>query len=217
MKRILFWSGFIIVLVLIIWGLIVAGNKSKDGFTKELAVPVSEVDHIIGNPNAPVTLVEYSDFQCPACGLYFPLIEKLLVEASSTVRLVYRHFPLSQHIHADITARASEAAALQGKFAEMYKKIFANQSEWDKLKTIAESAVVLEGYAKELGLDMVKYNTDINSEAVKNKIKNDLNGGISAGVNSTPTFFINGKVMSPINTYEDFKANIESAASTTTK
>jgi protein-disulfide isomerase len=212
MKRIIFWIGFIFILALIVWGLVVAGQKNQDGFSRELVVPVSESDHVIGNPNAPVTLVEYSDFQCPACGIYFPIVEKLLSEASSTVKLVYRHFPLSQHIHAEISAQASEAAGLQGKFAEMYRKIFSNQSEWENLKTTAESAIVFERYAKEIGLNMAKYSIDINSDAVKKKVADDLAGGIRSGVNSTPTFFINGKAMAPVNNYDEFKANIEKAS-----
>lgn len=213
MKRILFWSGFIIILALIIWGLVAAGNKTID-LTMELAVPVNATDRIIGNPDAPVTIVEYSDFQCPACALYYPVIEKLLAEASTTVKLVYRHYPLNPipHLHAELSARVSEAAAEQGKFTEMYRKLFDTQKEWENLGSLAESGVVFAGYARELGLDMTKYAVDLISTTTTQKVANDRDGGVQAGVNSTPTFFVNGKsVLSP-NNYEEFKALIEAAA-----
>ncbi len=217
MKRIIFWIGFIVVLLLIIWGLVVAQNKNSISKVAELKFPVTVEDHIFGPENAPVTIVEYSDFQCPACGMYFPLVEKLVHEASTTVRLVYRHFPLTQHIHAETAARASEAAALQGKFWEMYRKIFDGQLDWENLKTTAESALVYEKYAKEIGLDLAKYNADINSPAIIQKVKDSAENSIKSGINSTPTFFINGKAITNPQGYEAFKQIIEAAVKESTK
>lgn len=219
MKRIIFWSGFIIVLVLIIWGLVVAQGKTSGGVFSELKVPVSVSDHSQGPVDAPIIIVEYSDFQCPACALYFPLVERLINESSTTVRFIYRQFPLypQPHIHADLASRASEAAALQGKFFEMYRKIFENQSEWDKSKTTAESGIFFASYAKEIGLNMVQYTIDIDSDAVKTKIKEDQDGGVLSGVKGTPTFFINGKSITNPQGYEEFKKLVDDIALKNTK
>ncbi len=213
MKRILFWSSFVVVIALIIWGLIAAGKKTGTDF-RELAIPVSAAEHVLGSADAPVTLVEYSDFQCPACEQYFPLIERLVAESSTTMRFVYRHFPLYPlpHLHADLAARASEAAGLQGKFFEMYRALFVNQAEWENAKTLEESAVFYEKYAKGLGLDMAKYKVDIDSDTVKKIVQDQKDGGVKSGVNGTPTFFVNGNAIVNPRSYEEFKTIIESAA-----
>ena len=97
-KRIIFWACFIIILGLIIWGLAVAmGKSATNGTLTSSPAPVTSADHILGSPNAPVTMIEYGDFECPACGAYYPLVKRLTDEASTTVRLVFRHFPLPQH------------------------------------------------------------------------------------------------------------------------
>src|SRR5689334_19574042 len=107
-KRILFWLVFIVILGLIVWGLAVAMGKPSVGSLAGAPAPVSVSDHVLGPDNAPVTMIEYGDFQCPACGEYFPLVQKLMQESTSTLRLVFRHFPLSQHQNAMPAALASE-------------------------------------------------------------------------------------------------------------
>src|SRR5690348_2724487 len=136
-KRLVFWIVFLLVLVLIIWGLYVAMQRSAspNGLPNVGApAPVTAADHVIGDPTAPVTLMEYGDFQCPACGEYAPLIEQLIAaEGSSTLRVVFRHFPLPQHANAMVAAEAAEAASDQGKFWDMYRLIYAGQSSWENL------------------------------------------------------------------------------------
>lgn len=211
-KRIIFWVSFIIILGLIFWGLVVSMNKSSPSLTLGAPAPVSSSDHILGPSNAPVTLIEYGDFQCPACGAYFPFIERLMSESSTTVRLVFRHFPLYPlpHPNALIGAEAAEAAGLQGKFWEMYRKLYENQSEWSDLP---DAHVMLDSYAQDLDLDMVKFKSDLDSSAVKDAVMKDSDEAQSIGIDATPTFFVNGKAIQTPQTYDALKKLIEAAAS----
>jgi protein-disulfide isomerase len=215
MKRIIFWLCFIVVLGLIVWGLVVAMNKPVTP-SKTLSTPadVTSIDNVIGPENARVTLIEYSDFQCPACAMYFPVVEKLFAESSTTMRLVYRHFPLPQHANAMIASQASEAAALQGKFWPMYRLIFDNQTEWENSTKARE---IFTQYAERIGLNMTSFKKDIDSDIVKNKIQASRDEGIKIGINGTPTFFVNGKAISNPQGYEQFKTIIEEAIKNSTK
>ncbi len=211
-KRIIFWASFIIILALIIWGLFVAMNKPVSiGLKLGTPSDVTSSDHVRGSANAPVTVIEYSDFQCPACAAYYPLVEKLANEASTTVRLVYRHFPLFPlpHKNAFIAAQASESASMQGKFWDMYKLLFENQTAWENSNT---AKTIFEGYAERIGLNMSVYKKDIDSVEVKARVQRDRDEGDTLGINSTPTFFINGKAIINPNGYEAFKALIDTAA-----
>jgi protein-disulfide isomerase len=211
-KRIIFWLGFVIVLGLIIWGLIVAMNR-EGGVTPKLEAPspVTLADHVRGPAEAPVTIIEYSDFQCPACATYYPIVERLVTEASTTVRFVYRHFPLYPipHKNAVVAAEASEAAAMQGKFWEMYRLLFENQKLWENSDT---AAAVFEEYAGRIGLNLEVYKKDVVSDVVKARVEKDRAEGVALGVNSTPTFFVNGTAVVNPNSYESFKELIETAA-----
>lgn len=170
--------------------------------------PITAVDHVKGPADAKVTIIEYSDFQCPACQAYYPVMEKLFAEASTTVRFVYRHYPLPQHQNAMITAQATEAAGLQGKFWEMYSLVFANHADWTETK---DPRVVMLGYAKKLGLDIEKFKADIDSDAVKKLVVDKKAEGEKLGISYTPTFFVNGKVIENPQGYELFKKVIQSA------
>jgi protein-disulfide isomerase len=209
-KRIFFWASFVIVLVLIVWGLIVAMNRSANPNGTKLGspAPISAIDHVLGSSDMPVTLIEYSDFQCPACRTYYYLVKRLMSEASTTVRLVYRHFPLPQHANAILAAQASEAAGVQGKFWEMFALIFEKHDEWAEL---ADPRLVFYGYADEIGLDQDKFKLDIDSATVKTVIANMQDEGRKLGINQTPTFFVNGKVIDNPSTYDEFKTLIQTA------
>lgn len=212
-KRIIFWLGFVVVLALIIWGLIASidkqaktpGNGSKLG----VPAPVAATDHVRGPENATVTLIEYSDFQCPACELYYPIVEQLLASSTVPIRMVYRHFPLPQHANATISAQASEAAAIQGKFWEMYRLIFANHAEWTELGDPRE---VFVGYARLIGLDVVQFKADMDGAVAKDAVQRQLAEAQTLGIYQTPTFFLNGKIIENPQGYEPFKTAIEAAA-----
>ncbi|MDD5165160.1 MAG: thioredoxin domain-containing protein [Candidatus Pacebacteria bacterium] len=213
-KRIIFWVCFIIILGLIFWGLVVAMNKPAPGSGPIVAGPVTSADHVLGPKNASVTLIEYGDFQCPACGAYYSLVKRLTQEASTTLSLVFRHFPLPQHANALITAQAAEAASLQGKFWEMYDLLYSNQAEWSD---VPDAHAIMNTYAQKIGLDMVKFKADLDSTAVKDAVNADADESRKIGINSTPTFIVNGKVIANPQSYEAFKSLIEAAASGSSK
>jgi protein-disulfide isomerase len=153
--------------------------------TVELAVPVSNVDHVLGAAHAVVTVVEYGDFECPNCKQAAPAVKLLLDRFAGRLRLVFRHFPLEDvHPHALHAAQAAEAAAGQGKFWPMHDLLFENQRHL-KLPQ-------LHAYAKRLELDMARYTGEIDDEVYLQRIREHIDGGLNSGVRSTPTFFING-------------------------
>ena len=150
----------------------------------ELAVPVNPTDHYLGPSHAPVTLVEYGDFECPNCKQAAPAVKLLLERFRGRVRLIWRHFPLEEvHPHALQAALASEVAAAQGKFWPMHDLLFENQRHL-KLPH-------LRGYAERLELDMVRYDADMSDTVYLQRVREDIEGGARSGVRSTPTFFIN--------------------------
>jgi len=215
-KRIIFWLGFIIVLGLIVWGLIAAMNKQPANPNNPgnygTPAPLAPDDHIRGPAEAPVTLIEYADFQCPACESYEPLLEQLEASASTTFKIVYRHFPLPQHPNALPAAYAAEAANLQGKFWEMHDLLFTNHTDWTEL---SDPTSVFVGYATQLGLDANKFKTDMQSSAVKGRVERDIDEGNSIGINYTPTFFLNGHIITNPQSYDEFLAIIKNAATST--
>ena len=193
--------------ILFIAGIVIFGNMSGAG-TENTNTTITIEDRVKGNKNAVVKLVEYSDFQCPACGAYYPIVKQLMDEYGDKVKFTYKHFPLRRiHANADLAARAAEAAGVQGKFWEMHDMIFENQEKWSE----ARAQSIFVGYAKDLGLGADKFKKDLSSKEVKAKVQNDFEEGIALGVNSTPSFFLNGEKLSGIKSYEEFKNIIENA------
>jgi protein-disulfide isomerase len=153
--------------------------------SQALSLPVSPRDHSLGPAQAPVTLVEYGDFECPHCGAAHPVIRELLRTLSGRMRFVFRHFPITvSHDHAQKAAEASEAAAQQGKFWEMHDQLFQHQDALD-----ADSLV---GYARALDLDIDRFTTQVMSGAHAERVYEDLVSAESSDVHWTPTFFLNG-------------------------
>jgi protein-disulfide isomerase len=151
-----------------------------------LRQPVSEADHIQGNPDATVELVEYGDYECPHCGRAYPYIKDLQKQIGPGLKFIFRNFPLSKiHPHAKNAAIAAEAAASQGKYWEMHDILFENQKR-------LTSTAILE-YAQTLGLDTQKFSKDISEPALEEKVDAEFYSGMRSGVNATPTFFINGE------------------------
>jgi len=212
-KRTFFWICFVAVLGLIIWGLIVAMNKESQKPSSKLGTPMSinAVDNIRGPENAPVTLIEYADYQCPTCSSFNPIIERLIANSSTTLRFITRHFPLAQHQNAVITAQAVEAAGKQGKYWDMAALLYDNQTSWENLSN-SEAIKLFKGYAERLTLKIDQYETDFNSAEIKAKIDGDRADGLKIGVSGTPTFFVNGvSIVNPSN-YDAFKVIIDTAA-----
>lgn len=150
-----------------------------------------ENSHMTGSKDAKVTIVEFGDYQCPACAAAEPAVEALMQKyKDKSVNFAFRNFPLSQHQNAQITSEAAEAAGAQGKFWEMHNKLYATQSDW------AESAKPMDmllTYAQELNLDIDKFKSEVEQNKYRDVIQSDANDGISLGINATPTFFINGE------------------------
>lgn len=142
-----------------------------------------------GNPGAPVLLVEFADFQCPACRGARPLLDEALKKYDGKARLVFKHFPLSIHQYGEKAARGARAAQQQGKFWEMYGALFDNQ---DRL-----SPAVIEELAKGLGLDIAKFQKEIESESVADAVSRDRKQGERLDIQSTPTLYINGRLFPP--------------------
>jgi protein-disulfide isomerase len=155
-----------------------------------------------GNPQATVTIVEFTDFQCPSCAMTHPVIERLANEYQTRIRVVMRDFPLAQHEHAVKAAEAAEAAREQGKYWEYAAILFRNQSslQVDKLKE----------YATQLGLDRAKFDAALDSGRFTEKVRRDVQDGQRIGVNATPTVFVNGRRITD-RSYEGLKAIIEAA------
>lgn len=179
----------------------IANNQIND---KTLGI--SDKSYQTVSSSAKVNLVEFGDYQCPACGTVHPIVKQLLNDYGSKINFVFRNFPLPQHQNALVTAEAAEAAGEQGKFWEMHDKIYENQEQWSE----SNGALgILTGYAKDLGLDINKFKQGVQSNQFADKINQDQKDGESLGVNSTPTFFLNGQKITGTLSYNDFKNKIE--------
>lgn len=170
-----------------------------------LRLPVNEKDHKRGAQDSPIVIVEYGDYQCPHCGLAFPILERLQKTLGDDLLFVYRHFPIAEsHPDAPNAARAAEAAGRQGRFWEMHALLFENQNALD-----SDSLV---GYAEALDLDMERWLLDMDSDAIEAKVKEDFKSGVRSGANGTPTFFLNGFRYDGDWSYEPFLEAIHSIA-----
>jgi protein-disulfide isomerase len=150
-----------------------------------LTPDINEQDHLQGNPNAPVTLVEYGDFECPYCGRAYPIVKAVQQQFADQLLFAFRHFPLSQiHPHAEHAAEAAEAAGAQGAFWEMHDVLFEHQD--------ALGDVHLVGYASMLGLDVERFAREMAEGTYAPIVRQHFLSGVRSGVNGTPTFFING-------------------------
>jgi protein-disulfide isomerase len=154
--------------------------------------------------NSKVTIVEFGDFQCPACGAVHPLVKQVVDSNKDNVTFVFRNYPLSQHANAEIAAEAAEAAGAQGKYWEMYDKLFDKQADWSESKKPLEMFV---SYAKDLGLDVTKFKQEVEDKKYSAKITGDQADGNVLGVNATPTFYIDGVKFT--GDYSSFKSQIE--------
>ncbi|MFL5523765.1 MAG: DsbA family protein [Gemmatimonadaceae bacterium] len=151
----------------------------------QLAVPVNERDHSVGPANAPVTLVEYGDFECSHCARAYPVVEGIRRSMGDSLRFVYRHFPLAEaHPHAQHAAEASEAAGAQGKFWEMHHMLFENHEALDNQDLLL--------YVARIGCDARRAAEELAAGAYTRDVRDDFRGGVRSGVNGTPTFFVNG-------------------------
>src|SRR6187200_2950829 len=152
----------------------------------KLSLPVDPSrDHIQGADTAPITLLEYGDYECPFCGQAYLIIKQMQNKFGEDLRFAFRNFPITQsHPHAQRAAEAAESAAAQNKFWEMHDYLYEHQQALEDNH--------LEKYANKLGLDLAQFNHDMSSHAHAQRIREDFLSGVRSGVNGTPTFYING-------------------------
>ena len=196
-----------VLAIVVIIGAAVTLGKKDDQTTGS-----TPSNNVYGNEQAAVTIVEYADFECPGCGSIHPIVTAIKEEFKDRVKFEFRHFPLVQ-IHANATAahRAAEAAAKQGKFWEMHDKLYENQATW---KQSNSASGIFEDYAQEIGLDAEQFKTDVAASSTLATINADVALGKDDNVDSTPTFFINGKKVedtASIATVEKFRKVVQEA------
>lgn len=207
------WVPIAIVVFLFVGGIVwffVSGSTP--------AVPLYPVEelvdsgHVKGNSDALVTVVEFSDFQCPACGAAFPTVENVFNQYKDKIRLVYRHFPLTTiHPFAVSAAEASECAARQNKFWEMYTALFEQQGVWTAALDTANAKQRIREIAIGLGVNATDFDQCLSSRAQLSKVQADLDAGAKFGINSTPTFFINSKKFAGGLSQNQFSQEIDAA------
>jgi protein-disulfide isomerase len=154
----------------------------------DLTSPVVPTDHWIGEAHAPVTVVEYGDYECPTCKQAAPAIKLLVERFAPRVRVVYRHFPLEEvHPHALLAAEAAECAGAQQRFWEMHELLFANQTRLDRKH--------LDTYAAQLGLDVAQFKSELDDEVYRQRVREHIESGRNSHVHATPGFFVNGTIV----------------------
>lgn len=196
---------FLTLFGLTVFGIFWMGQSLSD--SGQSAPVVKATDGFVPLEKGRAVLVEYSDFQCPACGMYYPLVKQLKEELGDKLQVVYKHFPLQQvHKNANLAARASEAALNQNKFWEMHDILFERQKEWSDS---SQALSLFTAYALELGLNKEIFLDDIDKNSVYDKVNADYQEGVRLGVGGTPTFFLNGEKINNPRNYNEFRKLIE--------
>ncbi len=200
------------ITVLVVGGMIalfMIFNKSapitngQDGGSGQI---VRSTSHRLGD--GAVTVVEFGDYECPACGAAYPILKQIIANYKTKISFVFRNFPLTSiHPNATIGAEAAEAAGLQNKFWEMHDMLYEHQNDWG---SSPEAESLFESYARVLGLDVNKFKTDESSSQISNIIAADVADGNALGINATPTIYINGQAQSSYD-YNTLKAAIDKA------
>lgn len=197
------WIIFATICIVVFGGLVVwsgrdnvdVSNIDTNKIQGKATASGGIADHVFGSKTNKVVLVEYGDFQCPACGSAHPTVRKLTEKYKDELTFVFRNFPLTQlHPNARAGAGAVEAAGIMGKYWEMHNLLFESQSEWTESST-ADRGNIFAGYAQQIGLNKKQFSALLNSDSVKinKKIDFDRALGTKLGVNATPTFYLDGK------------------------
>jgi protein-disulfide isomerase len=198
------WVIIGVLMVVLIGGSVWYSNTVSKTYNEGVEVKA----HVKGSETAAVTLVEYSDFQCPACGAFQPVLNEVLAQYGDKIKFEYKHFPLVQiHPFAEPAARAAEAAGQQGKFFEYADMLFAKQAEWSKG---SNPTGFFTRYATELGLDMDLFAKHQKSSVLSDNVRTHMMEARGLGLTGTPSFYLNGVKMEN-KTFDEFKAQIEAA------
>ncbi|WP_434969297.1 DsbA family protein [Microbacterium sp. bgisy207] len=201
----------VLVLAAVVYALV---NRSpvpppEGGASPGAASVVRENSHVLddGGPEA-VTVVEFLDFECEACGAFYPIVEDLREQFAGEITYVVRYFPLPGHFNSKNAAIAAEAAAGQDRFEDMYHRLFETQAEWGEAQE--SRADLFRGFAEELGLDMAAYDAAVADPATAERVELDFNEGRALGVGSTPTFFVDGELQE-LQEWDDLETAIQAA------
>lgn len=204
----------IVTLALVIGAAVMFGGSSTPekatvvSNDTQKSVLVHNDSHQIKGKNAKVTLVEFGDFQCPACGVAYPIVHQLLQEYNGKINFVFRNYPLQMHRNARTAANVAEAAGAQGKFFPMFDVLYQNQNEWGESPNPNPYFVK---YAEQLGLNMDKFNEAVKNKTYDKRIEKDIADGNSVSISATPTFFLNGEQIVGGLPYDEFKSKIDAA------
>ena len=204
--------GVLAAIVAVVGYVLVVDRDTKPPPSVEASNPllVRDDSHKLSTAaDGKVTLDEFLDFECESCGAAYPGVEQLRAEYADRITYVVRYFPLPGHSNGMNAALAAEAAAKQGKFEPMYRKLFETQKEWGESRT--SQAERFQGYASELGLDIERYKADVAAPATTDRIKRDQDDGTELQVTGTPTFFLNGERFTNNATFPNFKAAVDRA------
>ena len=180
-KRVAAWSGLLLGLVFLVFGLIYFTDKPEPETATQGLHPVPKSGRVIGKPDAPISLVEYSDYQCRRCAYYHLIITQLVEELGDEFRLIFRHYPLRNHVNAKAAAAAAESAGRQGKFWEMHELLFSQQGKWAE-KEQTEAFEFFLKYATTMNLDVNQFQEDFLSKEIIDKVNDDYQEGHRAGV-----------------------------------
>ncbi len=209
-NRFFIWGGAFIAIALSVF--VIVNGSANNTTSQDLdTTPITEDDWVKGNPEAKVELIEYSDFQCPACSNMHYLLKEIVGEFGNHIKFAFRHFPLrSIHNKADIAGQAANAAGYQGRFFEMHDLLFEEQHDWAK-QSVEEAAQTFMGYAESLGLDMEQFKEDLTSKDNIEAMNDAYDHAFDVKLNATPTLFLNGKKLDVPRQFDDFRELIRKA------
>lgn len=188
-------SAAVLAVIAVVVAMLVYADRSDETTTASQPNALAENTHILGEPgDGSVTVVEFLDLECEACGAFYPYVEELREEYAGRVTFGFRYFPLPGHGNAMNAAVAVEAASRQGALEPMYQRMFETQAQWGERGEESQAPLFRE-YAGELGLDLEQYDADVADPTVQERVQDDFDAGVALGVRSTPTFFVNGDLV----------------------
>ncbi len=207
------FSIALVAVFAVVLGALLLGNRSGTGTTSAGAsdATVLRADtHLLSTaPDNDVVLVEFLDFECEACLAMYPTMERIRTEYADRITFGVRYFPILSHTNSGLAARVVEAASRQGKFVEMYQRMYDTQTEWGESSESQEP--LFRTFAQDLGLDMATFEADLKDPTVAERVERDFNEGIDLGVQGTPTLFLDGVQLPAMPTYEELTGRIDAA------
>lgn len=206
-------AGALVIIIVAVFVIRANIDNTRAGAPASTAASTAKAltpTHVLGEEgDGAITVVEFLDFECEACGAFYPYVEQLRKDYAGKITFGFRYFPLPGHGNSRTSASAVEAAARQNQLDPMYQRMYETQAEWGERGTDSQ-ADRFRGYAEDLGLDMRQYDRDVDSSSVQKLIQDDVNLGTQLGVSSTPTFFINGKPVT-LQSYTDLQDAVDAA------